>query len=173
MTYLSKGGIFLEFSARYDSPLGQLLLLSDGGNLTGLYMNREIPEKQADLPVFHQTAAWLDAYFQGQVPTQQVPIKLRGTAFQMQVWKILQTIPYGKVRTYGDIAKEVAANMGKQRMSAQAVGQAVGKNPVSILVPCHRVVGAEGRMTGYGGGMENKIWLLNREGWQIRENKLI
>lgn len=173
MTYLSKGGVILDYWAQYDSPLGPLLLKSDGKYLTGLYMNRELPEGPADLPVFCRAVNWLDAYFQGQSPVMDVPLKLEGTAFQRRVWQLLPTIPYGEIRTYGDLAKEVAEQMGKEKMSAQAVGQAVGKNPVGILVPCHRVVGAEGGMTGYGGGLENKIWLLTHEGWQIREKKLI
>ena len=165
MTYLSKGGIFLAFYGKYDSPLGPLLLISDGEKLTGLYMNRTIPENIQALPVFHQTALWLDAYFQGQTPTISVPLRLEGTAFQRQVWARLREIPYGKTVTYGSIAGEMATWLGKEKMSAQAVGQAVGRNPVSILVPCHRVIGSDGRLTGYSGGMENKIWLLHHEGY--------
>lgn len=163
----------MEYASHYDSPVGPLLLLSDGDNLTGVYLNREIPAVVSDLPVFRQTANWLDAYFQGKQLPQIPPINLRGTAFQRLIWNMLPGIPMGEVRTYGDLAKGAATILGKEKMSAQAVGQAVGKNPVSILVPCHRVVGAEGGMTGYGGGMENKIWLLTHEGWQIREKKLI
>lgn len=149
----------------YDSPVGKLLLTCTDRGLTGLYMNREVPE-QEEHPVFQQTVTWLDAYFRGEKPPVTVPLFLEGTAFQQMVWKILLKIPYGETRTYGSIAKEVAALSGKEKMSAQAVGQAVGRNPVSILVPCHRVVGSNGNLTGYAGGMEKKIWLLEHEAQQ-------
>lgn len=170
MEHLSKGGTILDYFGKYDSPLGPLLLISDGQALTGLYMNREIPLQIQPLPVFRQTELWLDAYFRGEKPEIRIPMNLRGTAFQKWVWARILDIPYGKTVTYGEIAREMAVLEGKEKMSAQAVGQAVGKNPVSILIPCHRVVGAGGKLTGYGGGMENKVWLLRHEGWQIREN---
>jgi methylated-DNA-[protein]-cysteine S-methyltransferase len=146
----------------YDSPLGRLTLTCTDRGLTGLYMNRDA-DRQEDHPVFRQTKIWLDAYFRGENPPMTLALDLEGTAFQYAVWKILQTIPYGETRSYGSIAKEVAMLLGKEKMSAQAVGQAVGKNPVSILVPCHRVVGSNGQLTGYAGGMEKKIWLLEHE----------
>ena len=93
------------------------------------------------------------------------PLNPHGTAFQKQVWDMLLTIPYGQVRTYGDIAREMAVRTGKQKMSAQAVGQAAGANPISILIPCHRVVGTNGKLTGYAGGLDKKEWLLCHEGW--------
>ena len=95
---------------------------------------------------------------------------MEGTEFQKQIWNLLLTIPYGQTRTYGDIAREMAALSGKEKMSAQAVGQAVGRNPISILIPCHRVVGTKGQLTGYAGGLENKIWLLRHEGRQIEKD---
>ena len=159
-----KGGLFLDYYGKYDSPLGPLLLISDGKKLTGLYMNREVPENTPELPVFRQTELWLESYFQGENPGVTVPVNLKGTAFQKQVWNRLLEIPYGKTVTYGDLAKEIALWSGKKKMSAQAIGQAVGKNPVSILIPCHRVIGAGGKLTGYGGGLEKKIWLLRHEG---------
>lgn len=149
----------------YASALGPLLLISDGEHLTGLYLNREVPNKITEIPVFLLTKRWLDAYFQGEEPQITVPMNLQGTEFQRRVWEILLTIPYGQTRTYGSIAKQLAAQMGMEKMSAQAVGQAVGRNPVSILVPCHRVVGEQGKLTGYAGGLEKKIWLLQHEGW--------
>ena len=155
----------MEYAASYASPIGPLLLLSDGENLTGLYLNRAIPANSEIIPVFRQTTVWLDAYFQGKELPQMPPIKLRGTAFQRLIWDMLPGIPMGEVRTYGDLAKAAAKILGKEKMSAQAVGQAVGKNPVSIIVPCHRIIGAGGKLTGYGGGMENKIWLLQHEGY--------
>ena len=165
MAYLSKGGMILDIFCTYDSPMGPLLLISDGEYLTGLYFSREAPEKIAEIPVFLLAKRWLDAYFQGENPQITVSMALQGTEFQKRVWEILLTIPYGQTRTYGSIAKQLAAQMGKEKMSAQAVGQAVGRNPVSILVPCHRVVGEKRKLTGYTGGMEKKIWLLQHEGW--------
>ena len=148
----------------YASPLGGLLLTCDEEGLTGLWMDREKPEAEDTHPVLEQTKNWLDAYFRGEKPALDLPLAPKGTAFQMQVWEILLTIPFGQTRTYGDIAREMAARMGKEKMSAQAVGQAVGKNPISILIPCHRVVGAGGKLTGYASGLEKKVWLLRHEG---------
>ena len=153
----------MDYYDFYESPVGPLLLVSDGEVLTGLYMNREIPEKLAVFPVFTQTKAWLSDYFSGVAREMDVSVQTRGTPFQELVWKILRDIPFGETRTYGSIAQEVAAILGKEKMSAQAVGQAVGHNPVSILIPCHRVVGTGGKLTGYAGGIPNKQWLLNHE----------
>ena len=149
----------------YDSPLGKLRMTCTDQGLTGIYMNREVSRKDVH-PFFQMAEKWLDSYFQGENPTVTVPLSLEGTSFQQMVWKLLLTIPYGETRSYGSIAKEIAAQLGKEKMSAQAVGQAVGRNPVSILVPCHRVVGRNGNLTGYAGGMENKIWLLEHESRQ-------
>lgn len=151
--------------AEYASPVGKLLLLSDGDALTGLYVNMAVPEEtvRADCLVLQQTKDWLDRYFRGEKPEMDIPINPKGTSFQKQVWQILLAIPYGEVRSYGDIAREMAAILGKEKMSAQAVGQAVGSNPISILIPCHRVVGARGQLTGYAWGVEKKAWLLNHE----------
>ena len=149
----------------YRSPIGLLRLESDGYNLTGLYFTTEPSYTSTELPVFGSTAAWLDAYFRGQPCEPDLPVNLMGTPFQLQVWEILRAIPFGEVRTYGDIAREMAIRTGRQRMSAQAVGQAVGRNPVSILIPCHRVVGAGNQLTGYAGGQDKKAWLLHHEGW--------
>ena len=115
------------------------------------------------LPVFDLAEAWLDDYFRGVIRAPDVPIRTGGTAFQELIWRLLADIPYGTTRTYGSIAREAAMLLGKAKMSAQAVGQAVGRNPVSILIPCHRVVGAGGKLTGYAGGIANKQWLLNHE----------
>lgn len=163
----------MEFFATYDSPTGPILLCSDGENLTGVYFGRPQPEKTASLPVFDMTARWLDAYFRGEDLPADIPMKLTGTPFQKLVWDLLPQIPYGETRTYGDLAKAAAAILGKEKMSAQAVGQAVGKNPISIIYPCHRVVGAKGALTGYTGGMENKMWLLRHEGWTIRDSRAV
>ena len=115
-------------------------------------------------PILENTKLWLDAYFQGQIPQVSLPLAPEGTPFQRLVWDILLTIPYGETRSYGSIAREVAQQLGKAAMSAQAVGGAVGRNPISIVIPCHRCVGAKGQLTGYAGGLERKAWLLRHEG---------
>lgn len=158
------------YQRQYDSPLGNLLLECTDTGLTGIYMNRENHHEQDDHPILHRTAAWLDAYFRGEDLPAEIPLAPEGTDFQKQVWKILLTIPCGATKSYGDIAREIALLRGKEKMSAQAVGQAVGKNPISILLPCHRCVGAGGRLTGYSSGLEKKIWLLRHEGHTIEKD---
>lgn len=156
----------MEHFMVYDSPVGRLLLTSDEENLTGLWMTREAPEAgsaEGGCAVLDKARRWLDAYFRGEDRQPDFPLAPKGTEFQKQVWDILLTIPYGGTRTYGDIAREMAARLGKETMSAQAVGQAVGRNPISILIPCHRVVGAKGKLTGYAGGLDKKVWLLRHE----------
>lgn len=151
------------YCAQYLSPVGPLLLTCSEEALTGLRMNREPPEPEGVHPVLEQAKQWLDAYFRGEETPVSFPLAPEGTAFQKQVWQILLTVPFGQTRSYGSIAREIAEVSGKEKMSAQAVGQAVGKNPISIIVPCHRVVGAQGQMTGYAGGLEKKVWLLEHE----------
>ena len=163
------------FYREYPSPVGMLLLTAEEDALTGIRMNCTLPDQAVaseDHPVLQKTAAWLDAYFCGKEAEISVSLAPRGTPFQQQVWKCLLTIPYGQTRSYGYIARELAIWTGKEKMSAQAVGQAVGKNPISILIPCHRVVGAQGQLTGYAGGLDKKIRLLQHEGWKIRNNKI-
>lgn len=166
---VKEGGVFLFFT-ELASPLGMLLLASDGTALTGLYMNGQpLPqwERRDDLGIFRAAGRWLEAYFRGQPgDPKEIPMKAEGTSFQKRVWELLLDIPYGQVRTYGSIARQLAEEMGKKHMSAQAVGQAAGKNPIGILIPCHRCVGAGDRLTGYAGGLENKLWLLRHEGWK-------
>lgn len=153
------------------SPLGEITLRSDGLYLTGLWFanDKHYTDKDiqgavlAALAVFDQAEAWLAEYFAGHEPKVSVPLKLQGSEFQMQVWRLLQDIPYGRLVTYGDIAKKIAAQKGVAQMSAQAVGGAVGRNPLCIIVPCHRVVGANGSLTGYGGGIWRKVRLLQLE----------
>ena len=162
----------MHYTTTYQSPLGGITLAADGEALTGLwfegqkyfalYLDKEHEEK--DLPVFEQTKQWLDIYFSGRNPDFTPPMHFTGSDFQNEVWAILAVIPYGKTRTYGDIAREMAAKRGLSRMSAQAVGGAVGKNEISIIVPCHRVVGTNGSLTGYAGGIHKKIELLRLEG---------
>ncbi|MFY9118831.1 MAG: methylated-DNA--[protein]-cysteine S-methyltransferase [Syntrophomonadaceae bacterium] len=163
----------MYYSTHYTSPVGDILLVSDENSIIGLwigeqkYMEKTMPHDiiaKDDLPVLQEGVAWLDDYFAGKKPKlSRLSLAPTGSEFQQQVWRILTEIPYGELTTYGKIAKEVAQRMGKARMSAQAVGGAVGHNPISIIIPCHRVVGANGSLTGYGGGMEKKIKLLEHE----------
>ena len=155
----------------YQSPLGIIYLKSDGEYLTGLWFkdSRDSLKHRAeyqvkDLPIFNDTGKWLDIYFDGQIPNFTPKYKIENlTPFRQQVIDIMNKIPYGNTITYNDIAKEIAKMKGISKMSAQAVGGAVGWNPICIIIPCHRVVGAKGNLTGYGGGMNNKIKLLEIE----------
>ena len=157
------------YFTEYDSPIGTLVLTCREDALTGLWMNR-VPPKNAgrreDHPIFLEAKLWLDRYFRGENPPVTVLLRPEGTPFRQQVWRLLQDIPYGESRSYGDLARQMAAILGKEKMSAQAIGQAVGSNPINIFIPCHRVVGARGQLTGYAGGIQNKIWLLRHEGQQ-------
>ena len=162
----------MEYSAPYDSPLGGITLTSDGAALTGLWFDGQThfagtldPVRNGKpLPVFDEAERWLDVYFSGKEPWFTPPLNLKGTPFRRTVWEILLTIPFGRTMTYGEIARILAARNGIRRMSAQAVGGAVGHNPVALIVPCHRVVGADGSLTGYAGGLERKRRLLALEG---------
>lgn len=134
--------------------------------------NLQGTEEERELPVFQQTKIWLDVYFSGNNPGKRPALKLEGSAFRQTVAEIMQTIPFGQTMTYGGIAREIARRTGKEHVSAQAVGGAVGHNPISILVPCHRVVGTNGSLTGYAGGIERKIWLLENEHVDLAANGL-
>lgn len=168
----------MEYISKYNSPLGVMTMASDGESLTGLWFNDQkyfalhlsSDAFFSDLSVFDKTKLWLDAYFGGKKPGFKPQIKLKGTAFQCEVWDILLKIPYGSVISYGDIAKKMAEKKGLCRMSAQAVGGAVGHNPISIIVPCHRVVGANGSLTGYAGGLDKKEYLLKLENARLTKN---
>ena len=158
----------MTYTTYYSSPLGKIILVSDGAALTELDFAEDVPaasveHTQKDLPVFEEVSRWLDVYFAGRDPGTLPPLAPHGTAFQQAVWKILRGIPYGTTTTYGGIAAHIAAARGG-RMSAQAVGGAVGRNPISILIPCHRVIGADGSLTGYAGGLDKKEALLRLEG---------
>ena len=158
----------MTYAAYYFSPLGRIVLMSDGTALTELDFAEGVPEvsavhTQKDLPVFREVCRWLDVYFAGRDPGALPPLAPHGTAFQQAVWNILRGIPYGTTTTYGGIAARIAAARGG-RMSAQAVGGAVGRNPISILIPCHRVIGTDGSLTGYAGGLDKKEYLLRLEG---------
>ena len=154
----------MPYTTIYDSPLGQLLLTGDGENLTALeFLDEPWRGENQSQPPFDCVKQWLDAYFRGENPEITFSMAPAGTAFQRQVWQLLRQIPPGASLTYGQIAREMAALTGKERMSAQAVGQAVGRNPIPILIPCHRVLGAGRRLTGYACGLDRKRWLLDHE----------
>ena len=161
-----------HYMCKYESPLGKMTLASDGEALTGVWFDGQkyyassLSEcaEEAVVPVLEQTVEWLDCYFSGGMPHFMPALRLCGSPFRLAVWRLLQMIPYGAVVTYGDLAKEVARLSGVRTMSAQAIGGAVGHNPVSILVPCHRVVGGDGSLTGYAGGLTRKAELLQLEG---------
>lgn len=159
------------FICYYPSILGRLTLGSDGQNLMGLWIEGQkhygstLPKNvtERDLPVFKQTKRWLEQYFSGREPDFLLPLDPEGSSFRQLIWEELRNIPYGSVLTYGDIAKKAAVQLGQDTMSAQAVGGAVSHNPISIIIPCHRVVGADGSLTGYAGGLDKKIKLLELE----------
>lgn len=166
----------MKYTYHYDSPLGGITMASDGESLSGLWFDgqkyfgaglaadeEEQTESGEILPVFKETKKWLDIYFDGKEPDFTPRLHLQGSPFRMEVWEILLKIPYGKTTTYKEIAERVAAQRGIPSMSAQAVGGAVGHNPVSIIVPCHRILGTDGSLTGYAGGVEKKKSLLALE----------
>lgn len=162
----------MQYTTTYQSPLGEILLAADEAGLTGLWFDGEKfyadsldPEhEERNVPVFDVVKKWLDIYFSGQEPDFMPPVHMIGSEFRQQVWKILREIPYGETITYGALAKRIAEERGLKRMSAQAVGGAVGHNEISIIVPCHRVVGSDGSLTGYAGGVDKKEKLLTLEG---------
>lgn len=162
---------------KYNSPLGAITLASNGEALAGLWFDGQkyygdtLPDKheQERLAIFDETTAWLDMYFSGKKPDFTPKLSFDTTPFRQAVWEILLTIPYGKTMTYGEIACKIAAQKGLERMSSQAVGGAVGHNSISIIVPCHRVVGTNGSLTGYAGGIERKIKLLELEKNDMRK----
>lgn len=161
----------MDYLWHYDSPLGGMTMASDGHALVGLWFDRQryfgagsdTIMEPGRLPVFKDTCRWLDVYFAGGVPDFVPSLALHGTPFRKAVWDVLLTIPYGKTMTYGEIAALIAGQRGQQRLSAQAVGGAVGHNPVALIVPCHRVIGADGSLTGYAAGLDKKRFLLQLE----------
>ena len=162
----------------YESPLGSILLAGDEQGLTGLwfteggrYIGRGLKKeaRRCETYYFDQTKKWLDVYFSGRDPGFFPQIHLAGSEFRYRVGEILREIPYGKTVTYAWIADKLAKERGLKRMSAQAVGGAVGHNPICIIVPCHRVVGSNGSLTGYGGGIQRKKALLELEGNDMRQ----
>ncbi len=161
----------MQYTSRYKSPLGEIIIAADEKGLTGLwfvgqkyfglYLDKKNEEKE--IQILKDAKKWLDIYFSGKEPNFKLPLHFIGTDFQNEVWEILCSIPYGKTMTYGEIADILAKRKGIKRMSAQAVGGAVGHNQISVIVPCHRVVGSNGSLTGYAGGINKKIKLLKIE----------
>lgn len=165
------------YSAYYDSPVGRIMLGTNDKGLVGLWIegqkyfgdtvDGEFMEKP-ELPVFNAVRKWLDEYFAGNKPSiSSLALAPIGGEFRQAVWQILCEIPYGEFLTYGQIAKKMAARLNRKTMSSQAVGGAVGRNPISIIIPCHRVVGSNGSLTGYSGGLSTKIQLLELEGVDV------
>ncbi|MDO4567093.1 MAG: methylated-DNA--[protein]-cysteine S-methyltransferase [Oscillospiraceae bacterium] len=162
----------MQYTAHYESPLGGILLAADEEGLTGLWFDGEKYyarrlercHREGSLPALEETKRWLDIYFSGREPDFIPPIHMLGSSFELSVWRMLREIPYGKTTTYGALARALAAERGIERMSAQAVGGAVGHNEISVLIPCHRVVGSGGSLTGYAGGVDKKAALLKLEG---------
>ncbi len=164
----------MNYIGQYESPIGVLTITTNKDKLTGIWFceadakrnYKELLKEETN--VMKETFSWLDTYFEGKEPEFEVPFELKGTAFRMEVWKILCEIPYGETITYGEIAKKMAKKLGKEKMSAQAVGGAVGHNPISIMIPCHRVIGMNGNLTGYAGGIERKRKLMEFEHMDMR-----
>ena len=167
----------MNYTSHYDSPLGGITLASDGKALIGLWFDEEkyfgdtlgSVYETKDLPVFAKAREWLDIYFSGRDPGFTPPLAMLTTPFRKAVWEIMLTIPFGQTMTYGQIAEMIAKQRGIPQMSAQAVGGAVGHNSISLIIPCHRVVGTNGSLTGYSGGIDKKVQLLQMEGVETKE----
>lgn len=167
----------MKYTTSYQTPLGQILLAADETGLTGLWFEGakhygaglDPEHEEKDMPVFETVRNWLDLYFAGKQPDYMPPLHLAGSSFRLRIWELLLQIPYGQTMTYGELAGKIAKERGIARMSAQAVGGAVAHNPVSIIIPCHRMVGADGSLTGYAGGIPRKIALLKLEGVDVEK----
>lgn len=160
----------------YTSPLGLLTVTCDDRAILGLWIENQkyylgalkAPLRFAETPLLRQARRWLNAYFAGRAPSAEaLPLAPQGSPFRQAVWALLRQIPYGQTVTYGQLAAQIAKGAGIPTMSAQAVGGAVGHNPISIIIPCHRVLGSQGQLTGYAAGIDKKLWLLHHEGVQI------
>ncbi|MBP3838712.1 MAG: methylated-DNA--[Bacteroidales bacterium] len=170
----------MDFITHYCSPIGRMRLASDGEALSGLWfegqryfsetLSRKY-EERSDLAIFNATRAWLDAYFSGKKPDFTPQLLLRTSDFRKKVWTMLLGIPFGQTTTYGAIAQQIARARGLSSMPARAVGRAIGHNSIALIVPCHRVVGSGGRLTGYAGGIDRKQWLLQLEKMEIGTNQ--
>lgn len=167
------------YTTKIPSPAGKITLASNGIHLIGLWFDgqqyfahtiKEETKENPGLLIFTQTRDWLDRYFSGRQPSiRELSLRPDGSVFRREVWKLLCEIPYGEVTTYGAIARKIAAGRGQEKMSAQAIGGAIGHNPISIIIPCHRVIGSDGSLTGYGGGLELKQRLLTFEKQTAKE----
>lgn len=161
----------MQYISHYQSPLGGIILAADDIGLTGLWfegqkyfaLGLDSAHEEKELPLFQQVKFWLTIYFSGNLPDFSIPTHVTGTVFQKVVWEILSSIPYGQTMTYSEVARRLAAKKGLSHMSAQAVGNAVGHNKISIIIPCHRVIGSNGSLTGYAGGIDKKMSLLDLE----------
>ncbi len=166
----------MTYIQHYSSPLGGILLAADEIGLTGSWFDGEkyfadnLPAEHAErqTPILAEAARWLDIYFTGKEPCFTPPLHPIGSPFRQAVWEILLQIPYGQTTTYGEIARQLAEKQGLEKMSAQAVGGAVGHNEISVIIPCHRVVGTSGSLTGYAGGIDKKVKLLELERADMR-----
>ena len=165
----------MQYTTTYQSPMGEMLLAADEIGLTGIWFEGgkyfanglDPKHEKKELPVFDAVKRWLDIYFDGREPDFMPFLHMIGSPFQLSVWKHLLEIPYGETTTYGAVAKQVARKLGRSSMSSQAVGGGVGHNPISIIIPCHRVLGSGGSLTGYAGGVEKKRKLLGLEGFRL------
>ncbi len=168
----------MDYIYHYDSPLGGITMASDGEALIGLWFDGQQfyastlgrVQEQRMLPIFEETSRWLDVYFSGQEPDFTPLLRPKGTPFRLSVWQYLLAIPYAQTVTYAEIAHYIAQQKGQKSMSAQAVGGAVGHNPISLIIPCHRVIGTDGSLTGYAAGLERKGWLLALEKGKLFTN---
>ena len=159
------------FCCTISTPLGKIMTAAEDKKIIGLWFigQKYYPSQtntwteKPDYPVFQKLRLWIKNYFAERNPEINFPLAPKGSVFQQSVWKILLKIPYGKTMSYGDVARKIAAKRGLSTMSAQAVGGAVGHNPVSLVIPCHRVVGTDGSLTGYAGGLDKKKYLLALE----------
>lgn len=167
-----RGEMIMQYTTSYQTPLGQVLLAADETGLTGLWFEGakhygaglDPEHEEKEMPVFDTVRKWLKMYFDGQEPDFLPPIHMIGSPFRIRIWEHLLKIPYGQTMTYGELAGRIAEERGIARMSAQAVGGAVAHNPISIIIPCHRMVGTDGSLTGYAGGIPKKAGLLKLEG---------
>lgn len=161
----------MTYIQHYASPLGGIMLAANDIGLTGLWFDGQkyyadnLPAEhiERETPILTDAKRWLDVYFTGNEPDFKPPLHIVGSAFRQAVWELLLQIPYGQTVTYGELARQLAEKQGAEHMSAQAVGGAVGHNPISLIIPCHRVVGTHGSLTGYAGGIDKKIKLLELE----------
>lgn len=169
-----------EYISHYESPLGDIIMACDEKSLTGLWFDGQKYDRatlcdnheEKETPVFNEVKRWLDIYFNGEKPEFTPPVKIKSEGLEKEVAEILMRIPYGKTATYKEIAACVAKKRGVLKMSAQAVGQAVAHNAIALIVPCHRVVGSDGSLTGYAGGVDKKVELLTLEKVTIKDNKV-